>query len=123
MMEKSSLISDVVQRTREVEIMRKQFKTLMPRLHWIQMTGWDALTSAVEAGPLLVEKGACCIDMEQEGWKTLNSIHTQAARLDFTDMRGPKIAIGLDVRGNLSVVCIRWIPPRNGQKKGVAHSP
>ena len=31
---------------------------------------------------------------------------TQAARLDYTDMRGPKIAIGLDEKGNLSVLTI-----------------
>ena len=44
--------------------------------------------------------------MELEGWKTVNSIRTQAARLDFLDMRGPKIAIGLDKTGDLSVLTI-----------------
>ena len=44
--------------------------------------------------------------MEVGGWKTRNSIRTQAARMDYTDMRGPKIAIGLDGSGNLSVLAI-----------------
>jgi exopolysaccharide biosynthesis protein len=44
--------------------------------------------------------------MKQEGWKTRNSIRTQAARLDYTDMRGPKIAVGLDAGGYLSVLTI-----------------
>ena len=42
----------------------------------------------------------------REGWKTENSIRTQAARLDFLDMRGPKIAVGIDKIGNLSIVSI-----------------
>ena len=44
--------------------------------------------------------------MEREGWKKQNSIRTQAARLDFTDMRGPKIAAGIDAEGRLSVLTI-----------------
>jgi len=44
--------------------------------------------------------------MHTEGWKTHNSIQTQAARLDYTDMRGPKIAAGIDKKGNLSVLTI-----------------
>ena len=50
---------------------------------------FDQVCNAVEAGPLLVKAGKLCIDMEAEGWKTRNSIITQAARVDFTDMRGP----------------------------------
>ena len=50
--------------------------------------------------------GAECIDMEEEGWKTENSINTQAARLDFLDMRGPKIAVGMDKKGNILVLTI-----------------
>jgi len=50
--------------------------------------------------------GKDCLDMEIEGWKTDNSINTQAARLDFTDMRGPKIAIGINAKGNLFVITI-----------------
>jgi exopolysaccharide biosynthesis protein len=44
--------------------------------------------------------------METEGWKTLNSIRTQAARLDYLDMRGPKIAAGLDADGCLMVLTV-----------------
>jgi len=61
---------------------------------------------AVEAGPMLLNKGIIDINMEIEGWKTNNSIHTQAARLDYTDMRGPKIAVGLNKNKTLSVLTI-----------------
>lgn len=67
---------------------------------------WAKIKHAVEAGPLLVEKGKTGIDMQKEGWKTTNSIKTQAARLDFTDMRGPKIAVGLSKNGTLLVLAI-----------------
>ncbi|MCH8317335.1 MAG: phosphodiester glycosidase family protein, partial [Bacteroidetes bacterium] len=66
----------------------------------------EDLKGAVEAGPMLINNGIKCIDMKTEGWKTQNSINTQAARLDFTDMRGPKIAVGLDKKGNLLVLMI-----------------
>jgi len=64
------------------------------------------IITAVEAGPLLINDGKISIDMEIEGWKTDNSIRTQAARLDYLDMRGPKIAIGIDKIGNLSVLTV-----------------
>jgi len=67
---------------------------------------WTKIKHAVEAGPMLVENGKPGIDMHEEGWKTTNSINTQAARLDFTDMRGPKIAVGLSKEGNLLVLAI-----------------
>jgi len=60
----------------------------------------------VEAGPLLIENGRIAIDMQKEGWKTDNSIKTQAARIDFTDMRGPKIAVGLTKENRLLVLAI-----------------
>ena len=44
--------------------------------------------------------------MKNEGWKTLHSINTQAARLDFTDMRGPKIAAGLTPQGELLIIAV-----------------
>ena len=44
--------------------------------------------------------------MVTEGWKTQNSIRTQAARLDYLDMRGPKIAAGLDDAGRLTVLTV-----------------
>ena len=46
------------------------------------------------------------IDMKKEGWETNNSIRTQAARLDYLDMRGPKIAAGTDAKGNLAILTI-----------------
>jgi hypothetical protein len=72
----------------------------------IIVPGLEEVVHGVEAGPMLLEKGEVCLDMEVEGWKTQNSIRTQAARLDFTDMRGPKIAAGIDREGKLSVVTI-----------------
>jgi len=72
----------------------------------ISMTEFKNVDYAVEAGPLLLNKGEVCIDMSKEGWKTQNSIKTQAARLDYTDMRGPKIAAGIDQENNLVVLTI-----------------
>ena len=72
----------------------------------ISLNGLDKITSAIEAGPQLLLDGKECLDMEIEGWKTSNSINTQAARLDFTDMRGPKIAIGINAGGNLFILTI-----------------
>jgi len=73
------------------------------QLELLEFTG---IEQAVEAGPLLVENGEVVIDMELEGWKTANSIRTQAARLDYLDMRGPKIAAGIDGKGCLMVLAI-----------------
>ena len=80
---------------------------------WVEGTRLDFelpdlvdVAQAVEAGPLLVSGGRGCIDMDAEGWKTKNSIATQAARLDYLDMRGPKIAVGVDRSGMLSVLTV-----------------
>ena len=67
---------------------------------------WNDVLYAIEAGPMLIENGEIAVDMESEGWKTNNSIKTQAARLDFTDMRGPKIAVGIDDNGKLKVLMV-----------------
>ncbi len=67
---------------------------------------WEKVVYAVEAGPSLVTNGKTCIDMEAEGWKTDHSINTQAARLDFTDMRGPKIGVGLTKEGKIIVLMV-----------------
>lgn len=72
----------------------------------INVHGLEDVLHAVEAGPMLLHNGNQCIDMEIEGWKKQNSIKTQAARLDFTDMRGPKIAVGIDEAGDLYVLTI-----------------
>lgn len=72
----------------------------------IQMIGWPDYDSAIEAGPQHLDNGKVCIDMDIEGWKTLNSIRTQAARLDYLDSRGPKIAIGLHKNGDLLIITI-----------------
>lgn len=66
----------------------------------------EKISYAVEAGPMLVDNRKVCINMNNEGWKRTNSIKTQAARLDFTDMRGPKIAVGLTNDGKLLVLAI-----------------
>ena len=72
----------------------------------VHLNGMEDVEHAVEAGPVLLSDGKLSIDMKKEGWKTNNSIITQAARLDYTDMRGPKIAVGTDREGNLSVLTI-----------------
>jgi hypothetical protein len=72
----------------------------------IQMNGWAEIDSAIEAGPQLLKDSHVCIDMELEGWKTQNSIRTQAARLDYLDSRGPKIAVGIDPLGDLTILTI-----------------
>ncbi len=71
-----------------------------------ELINYDKIKFAVEAGPMIVYNGKDCINMKDEGWKSMNSIHTQAARLDFTDMRGPKIAIGLKEDGKLLALAI-----------------
>jgi hypothetical protein len=72
----------------------------------IELPGLPEMAHAVEAGPMLLEAGESCVDMEAEGWKTRNSILTQAARLDYLDMRGPKIVIGLDAEDALAVLAV-----------------
>jgi glycosyltransferase involved in cell wall biosynthesis len=67
---------------------------------------WNDISYAIEAGPMLIEGGKQILNMENEGWKTSNSIKTQAARLDFTDMRGPKIAVGITKEGKLMVLMV-----------------
>ncbi len=78
----------------------------MGRTLSLEIMGLGPVANAVEAGPLLLDAGEIAIDMEREGWKTRNSILTQAARLDYLDMRGPKIAIGLDGDGTLMVLAV-----------------
>ncbi|MEN8226974.1 MAG: phosphodiester glycosidase family protein [Bacteroidota bacterium] len=72
----------------------------------LSVPGYENVLHAVEAGPLLLENGSVAIDMVKEGWKTKNSIRTQAARLDYTEMRGPKIAIGISKKGKLALLTI-----------------
>jgi hypothetical protein len=72
----------------------------------IAVGGLQRIANGVEAGPLLLHEGRLAIDMELEGWKTQASIDSQAARIDYLDMRGPKIAIGLDDRGALVVLAV-----------------
>ena len=72
----------------------------------LELPGFNSVKHAVEAGPLLLHAGKEAIDMEAEGWKTGHSIRTQAARLDYTGMRGPKIAVGINARGDMVVLTI-----------------
>ena len=44
-----------------------------------ELTEMVDVAQAVEAGPMLVSGGRICIDMDTEGWKTENSITTQAS--------------------------------------------
>jgi len=66
----------------------------------------SGILHAIEAGPLLVKDGRVSIDMEREGWTNPFSITSQASRLDYTHMRGPKIGAGVTGSGNLIVVAI-----------------
>ncbi len=72
----------------------------------ISVYGYEGVLQGIEAGPLLLDEGKVVLDMEAEGWKTENSIGTQAARLDYTSMRGPKIAVGINREGDLAVLTI-----------------
>ena len=72
----------------------------------LKIPGLDEVKHAVEAGPLLLDQGDCAINMEEEGWNQINSIRTQAARLDYTDMRGPKIAVGINKKNEMAVLTI-----------------
>lgn len=72
----------------------------------IFVKGYEEIQHAIEAGPLLLADNELALDMKEEGWKTVNSIATQAARLDYTDMRGPKIAVGMNTEGELAVLTI-----------------
>ena len=72
----------------------------------ITMPQLDGVAHAIEAGPMLVDAGELAIDMAVEHWTHPNSIRTQAARLDYLDMRGPKIAAGINAEGKLSVLAV-----------------
>jgi len=72
----------------------------------IKLNEYPKMLHAVEAGPLLLDNGEFCLDMEVEAWTNDFSIATQAARLDFTDMRGPKIAVGVRNDGSFAVLTI-----------------
>ncbi len=78
----------------------------------------DDVKDAIEAGPMLVHKGKVCLDMEIEGWKTKNSIVTQAARLDYTHMRGPKMGAGITASGELILLAING---RTRESVGATH--
>jgi hypothetical protein len=72
----------------------------------IKFEKFNDIESGIEAGPLLLKDGDDSIDMELEGWNREFSINTQAGRLDYLDMRGPKIAVGVDGEGNLLALVI-----------------
>ena len=72
----------------------------------IEIPGWTDVQSAIEAGPTIIKNKQEAILMEEEGWKTAKSIRTQAARIDFLHMRGPKIAVGIKENGSLIVVAV-----------------
>lgn len=84
----------------------------------MMIPGMEGLQHAVEAGPLLLDQGRCEINMEIEGWKSIKSIRTQAARLDYTGMRGPKIALGINQKNEL---CVLTINGRIRESVGATH--
>ncbi len=71
-----------------------------------ELAEWANVRHAIEAGPMLVKNGKKAINMVEEGWKTEFSIATQAARVDYTHLRGPKIGVGLLESGELITVAI-----------------
>ena len=85
----------------------------------IEIKEFQNVDHAIEAGPQLVRSGKVDIQMEKEGWKTANSIATQAARTDYEDMRGPKIAVGLHKNNDLVVVVVNG---RLRESVGARHS-
>ena len=76
----------------------KQVKFMLPE--------WSDVLQAVESGPLLVNDGKLALDMVKEGWKTKFSIATQAARVDYENLRGPKIGAGITAQNQLVIVAI-----------------
>lgn len=70
------------------------------------LPAWEGVQDAIEAGPMLVRDSMESIEMDAGGWTRQASIRTQAARLDYTHMRGPKIAVGLTADDDLIVVAI-----------------
>jgi exopolysaccharide biosynthesis protein len=55
---------------------------------------------------MLIRKGKQSIEMKEGGWKEKASIATQAARVDYTHMRGPKIGAGLTREKELVVIAV-----------------
>ncbi len=88
------------------ESLFKEEKPLSIEMRDSEKMDWSKVLHAVEAGPMLVSGGQKSIKMNLEGWTTESSIKTQAARMDFTDMRGPKIAAGLTKDGRLLILAI-----------------
>ncbi len=84
-----------------------------------ELPGWEDIPNAVEAGPMLCKDGRVAIDMEKDGWTTTASIRTQAARIDYTHMRGPKIAVGISKKNELIIVAVNG---RLRESVGVTHS-
>ncbi len=76
------------------------------------------IIEAVEAGPSLVKDGEICINMVEEGWKTTHSIATQAARVDFEHLRGPKIGVGISEKNELIIIAVNG---RIRESVGVTH--
>jgi hypothetical protein len=72
----------------------------------IKLFQFENIVSGIEAGPLLLKDGKNSIDMEVEGWNKIFSIKTQAGRLDYLDMRGPKIAVGINNKNQLIIIVI-----------------
>ncbi len=67
---------------------------------------WNGIKEALDAGPLLLENGKIALDMKREGWTTKHSIISQASRMDQLNNRGPKIAVGIDKKGELIAVAV-----------------
>ena len=49
----------------------------------VTLYGMEDIEHAVEAGPMLLSEGKICINMKLEGWKTHNSVITQAGTVQL----------------------------------------
>ena len=70
------------------------------------LPGWEGVDNAIEAGPMLIRDGRISVEMQEGGWTLPTSICTQAARIDYLHMRGPKIGVGLTESGDLVIAAI-----------------
>lgn len=70
------------------------------------LQGWDGVEKAIEAGPMLIRGAVVEVEMERGGWNLPTSIRTQAARIDYMHMRGPKIGVGLTIEGDLVIAAV-----------------
>ncbi len=83
------------------------------------LPGWEGIPHAIEAGPRCCRHGKVSVEIEEGGWSTPASIKTQAARVDYTYMRGPKIGVGISKKDELIVFAVNG---RIRESEGATHT-